>query len=73
MQRREFIAATVGTSAAVALASQVFAQAADGGEKEMYETRRPNTCQGRRQLRTELTQSVLRSWEYVRSRHRAKS
>jgi hypothetical protein len=46
MQRREFIIAAAGTSAAVASASHVFAQAAGGEEKESYETpRRTDTCQ----------------------------
>jgi hypothetical protein len=45
MQRREFISAAAGTAAAVASASQVFAQAAGGGKMESYETRRTDACQ----------------------------
>jgi len=40
MQLRTFITAAAGTAAAVALATQVFAQPAGGKEKESYETRR---------------------------------
>jgi hypothetical protein len=45
MQRRKFITAAAGTAAAVATATQVFAQAAGGGEMESYETRRTDACQ----------------------------
>jgi hypothetical protein len=39
MQLRTFITAAAGAAAAVALATQVFAQAAGGKEKESYGTR----------------------------------
>jgi hypothetical protein len=43
MQFRTFITAAAGTAVAVALATQVFAQAAGGKEKESYETRTRST------------------------------
>lgn len=45
MRRRKFITAAVGTVAAVASASQVFAQTAGGGEMEAYEKRPTDACQ----------------------------
>ena len=44
MQLRTFISAAAGTAAAVALATQAFAQAAGGKEKESYETRVQSRC-----------------------------
>jgi hypothetical protein len=44
MQLRTFISAAAGTAAAVALATQAFAQAAGGKEKESYETRVESRC-----------------------------
>ena len=43
MQLRTFITAAAGTAAAVALATQVFAQAAGGKEKESYGTQTRST------------------------------
>jgi hypothetical protein len=45
MQRREFIAAAVGAVVPVAAASRLFAQAAGGGEMELYKNRSIGACQ----------------------------
>jgi len=44
MQLRSLISAAAGTAAAISLATQVFAQAAGGKEKESYETRIESRC-----------------------------
>jgi hypothetical protein len=68
---RTFITAA-GAAAAVALATQVFAQAAGGKEKGHMGRGAPN-ANGRRQQRTGSTPSDSRSREYVRNQHPATS